>query len=327
MVVPALFRWLSRKYPRFVEQVFEDEPIGSQVDGGEQPTRMMAKVFRYTNQVVNMVRPRKLLMIAIDCPNSVSPSAKLNQQLSFWFRAAQEANAITPGTPFMKLQTDSLRHWIFHKLNTNPGWKQIQVIFSDSSIPGQGEHKFMEFICRSRTQPSYNPNTIHVIYGLDSDLIMLSLATHEPHFKSLREDVFSDERRRKGCHLCGQPSHHSSQCQGKPKERANEFDVKLKLMDRKPFIFLNVSTLRDYIAIELNMVGTSFKFELKRAINNWVLLILFIGNNFLPHLLICKTNLARTGQYLTDCGQLNLSYTEIILQGLAAREEDIFRKG
>ncbi|KAI8456146.1 XRN 5'-3' exonuclease N-terminus-domain-containing protein [Phakopsora pachyrhizi] len=305
MVVPALFRWLSRKYPRFVEQVFEDEPIGSQVDGD----RMMAKVFRYTNQVVNMVRPRKLLMIAIDCPNSVSPSAKLNQQLSFWFRAAQEANAITPGTPFMKLQTDSLRHWIFHKLNTNPGWKQIPL------VPGQGEHK-------SRTQPSYNPNTIHVIYGLDSDLIMLSLATHEPHFKSLREDVFSDERRRKGCHLCGQPSHHSSQCQGKPKERANEFDVKLKLMDRKPFIFLNVSTLRDYIAIELNMVGTSFKFELKRAINNW------IRQGVIDCLLkICKTNLARTGQYLTDCGQLNLSYTEIILQGLAAREEDIFRKG
>ncbi|KAI8451833.1 XRN 5'-3' exonuclease N-terminus-domain-containing protein [Phakopsora pachyrhizi] len=417
MGVPALFRWLSKKYPKIVEQVVEDEPIrcsevesahqviirsdmshknpnGTEFDNlyldmngivhpcthpeGKKPPEteqeMMVEVFRYTDRVVNMVRPRKLLMIAID---GVAPRAKMNQQRSRRFRAAQEAkskhleklsamqqssslakgdelsgdnhttdntiwdsNAITPGTPFMKLLTDSLRYWIVHKLNTDPGWKHIQVILSDASVPGEGEHKIMEFIRRSRTQPSYDPNTRHVIYGLDADLIMLSLATHEPHFKVLREDVFSDERRRKGCHLCGQPGHHSSQCQGKPKERADEFDVKQKPTDRKPFIFLDVSTLREYLAVELNVVGTSFKFELERAIDDWVLLIFFVGNDFLPHLpsleiregaidcllKIWKTNLARMGGYLTDCGQLSLSRTEIILEALAAREEEIFRK-
>lgn len=81
-------------------------------------------------------------------------------------KQAWDSNAITPGTPFMDLLAQSLRYWVVQKMNSDPGWKGIEVIISDASVPGEGEHKIMDFIRRQRTNPGYDPNTNHVIYGL-----------------------------------------------------------------------------------------------------------------------------------------------------------------
>ena len=66
-------------------------------------------------------------------------------------------------------------------------WKGLSAVLSDATVAGEGEHKLMSYIRACRQQPDHDPNTVHVFYGMDADLILLALASHEPHFYVIRE--------------------------------------------------------------------------------------------------------------------------------------------
>jgi len=57
-----------------------------------------------------------------------------------------DSNVITPGTIFMEKIGLVVELYIKVKLNVNPKFKNIKCIFSNSSWPGEGEHKILEFI-------------------------------------------------------------------------------------------------------------------------------------------------------------------------------------
>eukprot|EP01129_Flabellula_baltica_P006774 TRINITY_DN2576_c0_g1_i1.p1 TRINITY_DN2576_c0_g1~~TRINITY_DN2576_c0_g1_i1.p1 ORF type:complete len:957 (+),score=225.13 TRINITY_DN2576_c0_g1_i1:38-2908(+) len=315
----------------------------------ETEDEMMRLIFETVDRLFNIARPRRLLYMAID---GVAPRAKLNQQRSRRFRSAKEAketaiiemtvtadliakgvideaeahqatkkrwdsNQITPGTPFMEKVTESLVFYIMDRLSTNPAWKDITVVLSDGNVPGEGEHKLMEYIRYQRSQEGYPPNTRHCISGLDADLIMLGLASHEPYFSILREDVSNQK------------------ANVKLERDANLVEVYM----HQPYQFLHLNILREYLDIDLR-VDLPFKYDLERAIDDYVFLCFFVGNDFLPHLPtleiregaidllvdVYKAVLPSLGGYITENGTVNFERVDVLINEIAQLENFIIRE-
>ena len=63
----------------------------------------------------------------------------------------------------------ALKFYICDKFSNCEAWKDLVVILSDSNVPGEGEHKIMEYIRHQRAQKDYDPNTKHILHGADGN--------------------------------------------------------------------------------------------------------------------------------------------------------------
>ncbi|KAL0436259.1 UNVERIFIED_CONTAM: 5'-3' exoribonuclease 3 [Sesamum radiatum] len=380
MGVPSFYRWLVNKYPKIVSEAVEER--GAQMvnlytvwigfcsenswsDIQLFPPTTYDEVFRsmyaYIDRLFNIVRPRKLLYMAID---GVAPRAKMNQQRARRFRASRDnqiavqifvsfytfdlaagifdlicihsivlfifqeemeeelrqefeklgkpvlpkqesqvadSNVITPGTEFMFMLSGKLQSYIRLRRSENPAWRNIKVILSDGNVPGEGEHKIMAFIRAQRSSPGYDPNTRHCLYGMDADLIMLALATHEIHFSILREEVLSVE------------SHFSPESTLEHSLRKAESE---KLVSRMEALF--VVNKKQHSVTGPEKLGC----DLERIIDDFIFMCFLAGNDFLPHMPSLEIHEAedKIGAYI------KLKRVERYILLVGAYEEKIFSK-
>jgi 5'-3' exonuclease len=356
--VPKFYRWLSERYP-LVNQAIDDATLLPIFDNlyldlngvihgathGDGATKVvtdeevMHKMFAYIDMMVKITRPRKLIYFAVD---GVAPRAKMNQQRSRRFRAARDAaterqraidagevaedeelfdsNQITPGTPFMARVSEQLKYYIRRRLRDDPAWRDLRIIYSGHDVPGEGEHKIVTWIRAAKMLPDWDPNTRHVMAGLDADLVMLSLATHEPHFSLLREQVDFMANRR---------SAHDTH-----KSTRTAKQVKWQL--------LHIGLLREYLEMDMRPSPTAlssmkFPWDGERCIDDFILLTALCGNDFIPHLpsvdigegamdhlleLYRKVLPAQTG-WLTDKGKIHFDRLNPLLVAMGAMEEQV----
>uniref|UniRef100_A0A8C8IWP1 5'-3' exoribonuclease 1 n=1 Tax=Oncorhynchus tshawytscha TaxID=74940 RepID=A0A8C8IWP1_ONCTS len=350
MGVPKFYRWISERYPCLSEVVKEHQipefdnlyldmngiihqcshPNDEDVHFRISEEKIFADIFHYLEVLFRIIKPRKVFFMAVD---GVAPRAKMNQQRGRRFRSAKEAedkikkalekgevlpsearfdsNCITPGTDFMARLQEQLKYFVNSKLSTDNAWKGVNVYLSGHETPGEGEHKIMEFIRRENSEPGHDPNTRHCLYGLDADLMMLGLTSHEPHFSLLREEVrFGGKKNQK----------------------------RITAPEETTFHLLHLSLFREYIDYEFSEI--SFEYDLERIIDDWILMGFLVGNDFIPHLphlhinqdalpLLYRTYISvlpTLGGYLNENGHLNLGNFEKYLEKLSEFDREHFNE-
>ena len=127
--------------------------------------------------------------------DGVAPRSKMNNQRARRFKSAKDYNkqmeqfrgfsdnqdsqenfknnSISPGTKFMSELNSKLHFFIKKKIEEDDYWKSLSVVFTGSDVPGEGEHKIMEFIRANKHK--FDPEDSHCLYGADADLIMLAM--------------------------------------------------------------------------------------------------------------------------------------------------------
>jgi 5'-3' exonuclease len=192
---------------------------------------MYDSIFEKIKECIQITNVKDLIYIAIDGP---APRPKMEQQRQRRLKSSHEkklwdTNQITPGTKFM--------NQLIIFLNKKCKSLQIKYILSDSNQPGEGEHKIMNYM---DTLPLNNNN---VVYGLDADLIMLSML-RKHNIYLLRERT--------------------------------EFNIE-KLDDS--YIFCNINLLKKYVIESIKK--PYFKISNDTILNDYLFICFLIGNDFI----------------------------------------------
>ena len=280
MGVPGFFKWLLVKYKnkQFIKNKYEtncdfdsllidancllhpqcfkilnENPHLNNHDILEY--KMINQCIIYLNEVINYIDPNKEVFIAID---GVAPIAKMKQQRQRRYKSVNDKilfdnikkkhdkeittywnnSAITPGTKFMKKLTNRIISYC-KELKEK---KKIKIIFSTAETPAEGEHKLLQHIRNSNNDYKY------VVYGLDADLIFLSLSANKDNIYLMRE--------------------------------SNEINKN----NKEIFNLVDIDILKNCIIEQVSDIMSKNDLEKDKIIRDFIFICYFLGNDFLPHM-------------------------------------------
>jgi 5'-3' exonuclease len=270
------------------------------------------------DEYIVQLNPNNTVYIAFD---GVAPVAKLEQQRSRRYKSTYQTaisrsinksvepdpwntTAITPGTKFMESLNNKIREYY----GVNPAKFNVNnIIVSPSDIHGEGEHKLFEYI---RENPDSHKDANTVIYGLDADLIMLSI-NHLPisnHIYLFRET----------------PEFIKS--------------INSELEPNESYL-MDIPELARFITLDMNNGIELSTNQQKNRIYDYIFLCFFLGNDFLPHfpavnirtggiekmLAAYKSTIGGTEENLTDGKKIYWKNVRKMVKFLADNEEEYFK--
>jgi 5'-3' exonuclease len=280
MGVPGFFLWLIKKFKNIFiletinetidilyldanclihpqcRKVLELDPKWSNNDILE--AKMVKRIAKYIDFLIDYTQPREVY-IAVD---GVAPVAKIKQQRIRRFKSLKDkqitdnikkkykvpisknwdTQAISPGTSFMKKITETMSK--FTK-------KNVKVTFVSADTPGEGEHKILQHI-------KQNKHKVRVVYGLDADLIFLSLACQKEKIYLLREK-----------------SHLQEKTAMSDNTSFFDFDDPQSVMEE--LLYVSIDMVKECIGQCLPDTSTN------QFIKDFIFMCYFMGNDFLPH--------------------------------------------
>ena len=274
-------------------------------------------VLNKIDEYIIELKPINNIFIAFD---GVAPVAKLEQQRSRRYKSLYQNNisksifkgakpdpwnttAITPGTLFMNKLNEKIRQ----KYRNSKNYNVNKIIISPSDIYGEGEHKLFEYI---RDFPDEHKFSNTVIYGLDADLIMLSI-NHLPITNNI--------------YLFRETPHFIK-------------SINSELEPNESYV-IDIPELSRIITLDMNNGEELTTEQHKNRIYDYIFICFFLGNDFMPHfpsvnirtggvdkmLNAYKATIGGTNDNLTDGKIIFWKNVRKIVQHLALAEEESFK--
>ena len=339
MGIPSYFSYIVKNHPSIIKKYFKDVlkvdnlyldcnsiiyDAYSKMEFDKLTETVSVSIIRRVilkiEEYIITIKPTQTVIIAFD---GVAPVAKLEQQRSRRYKSWYQSEishqifkkekedpwntaSITPGTKFMyELNKMVYAHF------TKEACDRLNVLninVSGSNEIGEGEHKIFSYI---RIYPEKHLFETTVIYGLDADLIMLSI-NHLPVCPNL--------------YLFRETPHFIQSIDSSLEPDSNYF------LDIPEF----TTALTKYMNNDKELTTK----QQKNKVYDYIFLCFFLGNDFLPH--FPAVNI-RTGgvdkminAYKATIGDTNLNLTDgktifwgnvrKVVQQLATQEEEFIIK-